>query len=392
MRQHLLLALGSALLLAPSLSAQNARPLPAVPPFPFNMTGLITAGDYMGSGAVVRHPRVVASCAHVVYDETLGSTAGAWVLQNRFFRAYFSGSYPTTGGTPLRGYMRWGTYASYVTTLGGDSNEAFSTDFVAHFTYSDIVTGPAAPFWADGLPALTSTRLKGITGYPSGLYANPSPNEYRMHTTGGFTQRLTPVLGRYLEATGPSTGSGNSGGPAWVFDSSTNTWRFAGVLVSGDELSTGGSSNMIGVTAADPAAWSLVSSAITAATSAAPAPLRAYAATGLPRAVPDGNTNGVSIPITVSGAAVRIETLLLTLRVNHPYPNDLQVILRSPGGRSVTVTNRPSSEERNLVLTARPIEGFAGLNPNGTWQLIVRDVASGDSGSVAAASLQIGAR
>lgn len=392
MRHSLLPAVASALLLLPSLNAQNSRPLTSMPPFPFSMTGLIDSGDYTGSGAVVRHPRIVVSCAHVVYDETLGTAAGAWTLQSRFYRAHLAGTFPTTGGVALRGYMRWGTYASYVTTLGGDSNEAFSTDFVAHFTYSDIVTGAAAPFWTDGVAALNSNRQKGITGYPAGLYPSGSPNEYRMHTTGVFTQRLIPVLGRYLEATGPSTGSGNSGGPAWVFDSATSTWRFAGVLVSGDEIATGGSSNMIGVTAADSAAWSLVASAITAATTTTPAPLRAYAAAGLPRAIPDGNTTGTTLSIAVSGAPVRIEALLLTLRVSHPSPNQLQVILRSPSGRSVTVVNRPSPDGAGLVLTARPVDGFASLNPNGTWQVIVRDVVSGRTGSVTAASLQIGAR
>lgn len=393
MRQILLPALSGLLVLLSPVYAQNSQPLPSVPGFPFDRTGLITSGDYTGSGSVVSNPRVVASCAHVVFDETLGTKAGAWVNDNRFYLAYFSADYPTSGGVALRGYMRWAAYATYALTLGSDSNKTFSQDFVAHFTYSDIVSGPAADFWPDGRAALVSTRTKAITGYPAGLYATPSQYDYVMHSTGNFTQSLKPVLGRYLEAIGPSTGAGNSGGPAWVFDDTSSTWKFAGVLVSGEEVSTGGSINLIGVTSADPIALRLLASAAASSNSTSVTPTsQTFSATGLPVTIPDSSKTGVSIPITVSGLGSRLASLKITLDIPHPYPNDLQIYLRSPNGRSIVIANRPQIDATSLTITSRTIEGFAGLNPNGVWRLVARDMGPQDEGQVADVKLEIGTR
>jgi subtilisin-like proprotein convertase family protein len=148
--------------------------------------------------------------------------------------------------------------------------------------------------------------------------------------------------------------------------------------------------------------------------------------------IPDGDAQGVSIPITVSGFAGNLadvnfridgtactsEMGATTVGVDHSWVGDLVFRLTSPAGTTVTIINRAGGGGNNgknfcqtllddtaagaasinsVAPTAAPYAGtfkpsnplsaFDGENPNGTWTLTVIDEFTGDSGNVRAFSL-----
>jgi len=372
------------------LFAQSSAPVPQNPAaaYPDDRTGIIYTEVGQGSGSIVSHPRIVLSCAHVAFDDYLNSSASGWTNLNGFKLAWNGDAEPSHESfLPLRGYTRFARYAESALNPK-KANQAFAEDFVAHFSYFNLTDTAPATFWRDGVAALRSSAPKRITGYPGALYREGDPLKYRLHRTPDFTNRLFVEQDRYLGATGPSTGGGNSGGPIWVFDSKDGQWKFAGVLVSGLEVSQGDPANEIGVVGVNGPAWSLVTAAIKASGGApAPTALTFTTTTVLPAGIPDANRTGLRIPIDVVGAGKRLATLRLTLSTRHAYPNDLEITLRSPSRRNLVITKRPKLDE--LFLYEREIVGFAGEKPNGRWTLIVRDLAGGDVGAVTEASLQV---
>lgn len=241
--------------LAISQGAQAAYLPQPVPPeyavtYPYNMTGKIVSNDAgaLGSGAVVKYPKVVISCAHVVYDY-------GWQNGNYFFRGWNEGYSPDLyQGTLLRGYWYYSSYSE------GTSDYAFSLDFVTHYGYENLANGGYGGSFADGIGALKSGRSKTITGYPSGLYPSGHSLRHRMHATGVFTWPFYDTsYSTYLGVDEVSTGPGNSGGPVWIYDS--DNWYFAGVLVSGLSRSLGDYVDSAGVRAMNQSAWDMVDKA-----------------------------------------------------------------------------------------------------------------------------------
>ena len=77
--------------------------------YPYNFTGVILVPQRndplvpraSGSGAVVKNPRVVFSCAHVVFDK---ASADPWQANLRWYRAQSPSSLPSiSSGQLLRG-------------------------------------------------------------------------------------------------------------------------------------------------------------------------------------------------------------------------------------------------------------------------------------------------
>src|SRR5687767_6231955 len=112
--------LGSCIAAALPLAAQTytASPILATDytAVPYSYAGrLRTAPNsegflFSGSGAVVKNPRVVYSCAHVVFE---GTAIDPWLSGIRWHRAWASSSAPpTTGGQLLRSYYFFLGYAS----------------------------------------------------------------------------------------------------------------------------------------------------------------------------------------------------------------------------------------------------------------------------------------
>ncbi|MDK2971529.1 MAG: large repetitive protein [Candidatus Sumerlaeota bacterium] len=141
-------------------------------------------------------------------------------------------------------------------------------------------------------------------------------------------------------------------------------------------------------------------------------------------AIPDNSTDGVEIPITVSGVSGTIQDLDVSLDagglpttvvedtnngIDHPYVSDLRLVLVSPAGTEVVLADRvPANEtDRNFASTIfddaaavsiqkargqapfagrfRPADELALFNgevATGTWKLKVFDLEAGDTGGV----------
>lgn len=153
--------------------------------------------------------------------------------------------------------------------------------------------------------------------------------------------------------------------------------------------------------------------------------------TGPAVAIPDANSSGVNIPITVSGFTGSVADLdfkingssctttagATTVGLDHTWVGDLVVTLTSPQGKTVTLIDRlglGNNSGNNFCNTrlddeatggsvqalvtanaphtgtfkpATPLSSFDGENPNGTWVLNVSDRVGGQLGSVRAFSL-----
>ena len=92
-------------------------------------------------------------------------------------------------------------------------------------------------------------------------------------------------------------------------------------------------------------------------------------------------------PITVSGVSGNAPSdLEVAVNIVHTYIGDLQVYLIAPDGSSYTLHNRSGGGTDNINQTYTV--NASSETANGTWQLRVRDRASGDTGYLDAWSLQ----
>lgn len=377
--------------------AQNSLPLEGTGGFlPYEVTGLVLTDAGEGSGAVVENPRVVVSCAHVVFDDTIWSLASSWTHENFFHRAWNDEGRPLAeNGRRLRGYVKWDTYGSMVYRRGGNSPMAFREDFVVYYNLRDLFEGPLPVRATKAISMLRSWTDKRISGYPGGLYELGDSLEYRLHSTGVFDSALRVETGRYLGIEGPSTGPGNSGGPVWVKES--GDWRLGGVLVSGSERRLGDKYNSIGVVGLDAGANRLFDSAVRLARFAVEEPMaQNYPAGGaFPREIPDADWDGTVMRIPVSvPAGRRVEHVALSLKISHPIVwEDVQILLRGPSGKTVVVADMPEETESGVFeISSRRITGFQNTRAGGEWQVIVRDILGLDTGTVDAVSLSLATR
>lgn len=123
----------------------------------------------------------------------------------------------------------------------------------------------------------------------------------------------------------------------------------------------------------------------------------------------------ISIPIIVSGLPAMIDTNFgvahVCLNITHSYDDDLYIKLISPSGTSVVLIQQTGGSGNNFIGTCLGMDGtaftnatapYSGLffpagdvsafnneqNPNGTWQLLVEDIASPDTGTIHIASIE----
>lgn len=156
----------------------------------------------------------------------------------------------------------------------------------------------------------------------------------------------------------------------------------------------------------------------------------AYSYTDPPVAVPDNVPAGITVPLTVGGFTGTIPDIDFSFDgtscsaafgnttggLNHTFVGDLVVELTSPAATTVTLMNRPGGTAnggnhfcQTLLNDAatNPIQGitlggapysasftpnsplsaFNGQNPNGTWNLRVADLRTGDTGTLRKFSL-----
>ncbi len=127
---------------------------------------------------------------------------------------------------------------------------------------------------------------------------------------------------------------------------------------------------------------------------------RTYTESAAPRlAIPDGSAAGVSSTINVSAtelpANISIDRVEVGLNISHTWIGDLIVTLTGPGGTMSTLINRPGvssssafgTSQDNIVFTTDSVH-FWGETAQGNWTLTVKDVASGDTGTLNSWSIQ----
>lgn len=117
-------------------------------------------------------------------------------------------------------------------------------------------------------------------------------------------------------------------------------------------------------------------------------------------------------PLVVAGAGMVLLDTRVTVNLTHTWMADLQIWLVAPDGDSVQLFNRHGGSGDNLVSTVfddsaaasistgtapftgtwrpiAPLSTLIGKNPNGTWNLRIRDNAGGDVGTLTSWSLTL---
>lgn len=97
-------------------------------------------------------------------------------------------------------------------------------------------------------------------------------------------------------------------------------------------------------------------------------------------AIPDNNPTGVTANLYVPLSAT-IKNTEIYVRITHPYIGDLQVVAQHPDGTQVTLHNRTGGSADNID-QVYGTTAFNGKNAQGTWKLIVRDLAANDTGTL----------
>ena len=111
--------------------------------------------------------------------------------------------------------------------------------------------------------------------------------------------------------------------------------------------------------------------------------------------IPDDDPGGVSTQVTLGNPALmifEIESVHITLDIDHPYNGDLEVVLESPAGTKSVLTERHWSESGSTQYThAHVFSSTRHLNESafGTWTLRVRDLWSGLEGTLKGWSIRI---
>lgn len=379
---------------------------------PYQSTGYVSttigSSGFRGSGVVARDRRLLYTCAHVIYER------GRWASLVEFARAYHGTSDPPQSKLQAaRGQFYFTTYS------GSDSDRDFNLDFAVAYAPAGRDFGPAVDVLLNaGAQIRSSTTTKMILGYPAQLDRNGAQGRYFQHQTGPFQTGLQRILENYHEATGISTGPGNSGGPVFVLQN--GAYVLAGILVSGGR-------NLMGAYILNESADGIATQALAAAGASptpAPNPTPTPSPTPIPprpaptprpsptprpqpspapdpqptttavhnfatSMLPDGRGRFVRKPMRVARFPRSLVAVQLSMEVETTYAGDLDVVLRSPRGRPLWLHEAdPENNAENLILSEEDLsETYAGINPNGVWVLFVRDVFPGDRAIFQSSSL-----
>jgi len=206
--------------------------------------------------------RLLLTAAHVVHvqrEEHVPTFADSVY----FFPAWNGAAPPQTLETavPLRGFHVMAGYVDAVESgetvqrYGNQWEVALARDFAAGWSYENLAGGAAPVYKSGGGDALRSLREKMLTGYPTGLYDDGHPGQWRMHRLGPFNRPLIPTVESFYMSVLHATARGNSGGPVWVKDS-REEWGVAGISVAG--VAIDGNDYFLGTVAIRVAEWELI--------------------------------------------------------------------------------------------------------------------------------------
>lgn len=370
-----------ALCATPFLSAQiypYTVPTSLLTTAPYNSTGLLFtqfgADNYRGSASVARDARLLYTCAHVIYDD------GIWTTTGEFARGWSQQSRPTSADlVGLRGYRYFAAYS------GGNSARAFSQDFAIGFRDHRTNFGPVLPVLSNGSAALRDYFVtKLIVGYPAEIEYTGARGYYYMYRTGPYYEPMEQIRGSYHTVNGVSTGGGNSGGPvlAWT----NGTYSLAGILISGRY-------NGAGVYGINKAANSMADTLIAAFDFSNSGTVKEKTATNQKATrLPDASRKYTVRNLKVSKLGSTAVSTTLNLSITTSFRGDIDVYVRAPSGRIHWVHQHALNQPgRNLVLKNADYRYvFYGSDPNGVWNLYMRDFYRGDSASFKKASLTVG--
>ena len=274
---------------------------------------------------------------------------------------------PPTTTTPV---LRWGGNGPMVTSVvfGGSNATSFNTVRVTFdkkinaptFTATDVVlTGPNGRITLTGVTAVASSNGSAFD----------------------VTFAAQTAAGNYTAAIGPDI---------WDTQAKRMDQNGNGIaLEAADKFTATG--QLGGATSPPPASASR----------------RNYSATASNVAIADQRTTRVNFNVT---DAFSVSSLTVNLDVAHARMADLQIRLRAPDGRTITLFNRRSLNLSGVTFddtsatalsvgsliqgaTVRPEEllaGFGGRAARGTWTLEIFDLFAGNTGTVRTASLSFG--
>lgn len=343
---------------------------------PMRYTGISYTIAGPCSGAVVADSRIMLSAAHCVFRRDL---ANPWTWSPEWFLRYSSSALPALGtGKKTRGYWYFSGYAE--ADRNGDSAWAarFDLDYIAVFAYEPLAEEPA-PYVADGLTALLNSHWRNTVGYPSGLYPEAGhQHKYYMHSNGPWNAECKALENSYVQCAEVSAGPGNSGGPVFVWDQTTQRYYYAGVHTSGLTRSIGHSSDLSGINTMTQGEWTLVNAAIDSANRGdpndgadrgnvgAPASGARIAVYGNGNAIPSAKTSPSRGDMTDFGSVTGKRTISRTFVVRNTGTSELRFAARKP----VSISGRGARYFRVRS------QMRAGLAPNESLSLTIAFLAS----------------
>lgn len=113
-----------------------------------------------------------------------------------------------------------------------------------------------------------------------------------------------------------------------------------------------------------------------------------FAATDVPKAIPDNNSSGIASAIDVA-ATGNVASLTATVKIRHSCRGDLRVSLISPSGKQRVLQEVTYQKGTDLLLLDVPVSDFNGAQAAGQWKLLVQDLDRKDVGTLDAWSLNI---
>lgn len=260
----------------------------------------------------------------------------------------------------------------YVISVGATD----SSGAVAAFSTPGAAVLVAAP----GVGIVTTDRL-GSAGYVSGDYASVSGTSFAAPIVSGVVALMleaNPRLGYrdVQEILAYSAQQPSAGGP-WLTNGADD-WNGSGLRFN-DDLGFGLVDAHAAVRLAE--SWTQQSTQadrLIVTRTSDPSPNLA---------IPEGGT--VANAITVSGTAIDIDRVEVTLDIAHTWIGDLTVSLVSPDGTTSVLVDRPGvsssntygASQDNIRFTVDSVQ-FWGESANGTWTLIVGDAVVGDAGTL----------
>lgn len=104
-------------------------------------------------------------------------------------------------------------------------------------------------------------------------------------------------------------------------------------------------------------------------------------AADLPLSIPDADPQGVTSTLQIEDAG-QLQSMHVSLNIQHTYRGDLQVELIAPSGDTVTLHDGTGGSQHDLLLEGQAVTAFEQQSARGAWRLVVRDLQRADVGAL----------